>query len=52
MTESAYKKDRSPLYNRPKTTKRMTGSHRKDDKKPPQEQQEATMRTKNASMQQ
>ena len=27
MTESAYKKDRSPLYNRQKATMRMTESH-------------------------
>lgn len=52
MTESAYKKDRSPLYNRPKTTMRTTESHHKNDRKPPRGQQEATMRTKKATMQQ
>ena len=32
MTESAYKKDRSPLYNRQKATKRTTESHHEDEK--------------------
>ena len=35
MTESAYKKDRSPLYNRQKATKRTTEAYHENNRKPP-----------------